>query len=370
MDNAKRDITIATLFLILIGIVMIYSSTSINASKQHGSSFYYLWKHLFTVIIGVIGMFFVSRLEYQRLKRIGIIFLISSFVMLLLVFVPGIGVSVNGARRWLRLWPTNFQPSEFVKLSMVIFLSDYMSRNAHRMKDLGYGIIIPLAVMVAFQLLFILQPDFGSVVNIGILTICLLFIGGARLKYIVSIVLSSIPVLVVLIVFFPYRLKRVTCFLDPWQEPRKCGFQLVQSFLALGRGYISGVGIGNSKQKLSYLPESHTDFIFSLIGEELGLLGVMVVIGLFIWLITRGLSIANKTEDSFSYYLSTGLTIMIGIQVVINLAVVTGLMPTKGLPLPFISYGGSALLINMLAIGILMNISENNIRRGLMGRRI
>lgn len=366
MDNAKRDIMIATFTLVLIGMVMVYSSTSILSIRKYGSSFHYLWKHIFTVIIGIVGMFAISKIEYQNLKRGSIILIVISFVMLLLVFIPGIGHSVNGARRWIRLWPTNFQPSEFVKLSMVIFLSDYMSKNLYRLKDLKYGIIIPVSIMGAFQVLFILQPDFGGMVNIGILTISLLFIGGVRLRHLISMVLLSIPALFILIAFFPYRLSRIKAFWDPWQNPRGSGFQLVQSLLAFGRGHVFGVGIGNSKQKLSYLPEAHTDFIFSLIGEELGLIGVIVVICLFIWLIARGISITKGSDDPFGYYLSMGLTVMIGVQAIINFSVTTGLMPTKGLPLPFISYGGSALLINMLAIGILMNISENNMKRRLV----
>ncbi|GAB4542150.1 MAG: putative lipid II flippase FtsW [Thermodesulfovibrionia bacterium] len=367
MDRARRDIMIVTLILALIGVVMVYSSTSIISARAYGSSFNYILKHIFTMLISIMGMLLISRLDYQNLKRLSIILLVTSFVMLLLVFIPGIGVSINGARRWINLGLTNFQPSEFVKLSMVVFLSDYMSKNLNRMNELKYGIMIPLCVMIVFQVLFILQPDFGGVVNMGILTLSMLFIGGAKLRYLLSIILSSIPVMAALIVFFPYRLKRVTCFLDPWQDPQGCGFQLVQSFIAFGRGHVFGVGIGNSKQKLSYLPEAYTDFIFSLIGEELGLIGVMVVIGLFIWLITRGLSIAKRADAPFGYYLSMGLTIMIGVQTIVNFFVATGLMPTKGLPLPFVSYGGSALLVNMLAVGILMNIAEDNMKRGLVG---
>jgi len=367
MDSAKREMMIVVMLLVLIGIVMVYSSTSVSSMRAYGSSFYYLWKHIFAAVIGIIGMILVSRFEHQRLRGMSKILLIISFVMLLLVFIPGIGITVKGARRWIKFWPTTFQPSEFAKLSMVVFLADYMSRNLPRMKEIKHGMIIPVAIMGAFQILFILQPDFGGMINIGLLTLCLLFIGGTRLKYLLSLLLLSIPAIVVLIVFFRYRLSRIEAFLHPWQDPQGGGFQLVQSFLAFGRGHIFGVGIGNSKQKLYYLPEAHTDFIFSLIGEELGLIGVTVVIGLFVWFITRGLSIAKNAEEPFSYYLSMGIVILIGVQTVINLAVTTGLMPTKGLPLPFISYGGSSLLVNMVAVGILMNISEGNTRRRLMG---
>ncbi len=368
MDKSARGIIIPVLTLTLIGVLMVYSSTALISTRQYGNGFHYLWNHLFTVVIGIMAMFTISRFDHQRLGHLSIFLLFISFILLLLVFVPGMGLSVNGARRWIRLWPTTFQPSEFVKISMVIFLASYMSKNMYRMKELRYGILIPVGIMVAFQSVIILQPDFGGMMNIGILTLCLLFLGGARLTYLAAVVLLSLPVIYILIASSPYRWKRVMAFIDPWQDPFGSGFQLVQSFIAFGRGNILGVGIGRSKQKLFFLPEAHTDFIFSLIGEELGLIGVLVVIGLFIWLITKGIEIAKRTDDSFGYYLAMGLTMMIGIQVLINFAVATGLMPTKGLPLPFISYGGSALLINMIAMGILMNILENNKKRELMGR--
>lgn len=368
MDRSAKGIIIPVLMLVLVGLLMVYSSTAILSTRQYGNGFHYLWNHLFTLIISIMAMFTISRLDYQKFRHLGIILLIFSFILLLLVFIPGIGLSVNGARRWIKLWPTTFQPSELVKLSLVIFLASYMSRNIYRMKELRYGILIPVGIMAGFQFLILLQPDFGGMMNIGILTLGLLFLGGARLIYLVSIVLLSLPLIYVLIASSSYRWKRVTAFIDPWQDPFGSGFQLVQSFIAFGRGSILGAGIGNSKQKLFFLPEAHTDFIFSLVGEELGLIGVITVIGLFIWLITKGIRIAGRTEEPFGYYLSVGLTMMIGVQAIINFAVATGLIPTKGLPLPFISYGGSALLVNMLAIGILMNISENNRKRELIGR--
>ncbi len=366
MDRNARGIVVPVLLLILIGLLMVYSSTAFLSTRQYGNGFHYLWNHLFTLVIGIMTMIVISKLDYQRLRGVGIILLIFSFILLLLVFVPGVGLSVNGAKRWIRLWPTTFQPSELVKISMVIFLASYMSRNIYRMKDLRYGILIPVGVMACLQSIILLQPDFGGMINIGVITIGLLFLGGARLSYLVSIVLLSLPFIYIFIRSSTYRWERVMAFMDPWGDPFGSGFQLVQSFIAFGRGNIFGAGIGNSRQKLYFLPEAHTDFIFSLIGEELGMIGVMVVIGLFIWLITKGISVAGKTDDPFGYYLSMGLTMMIGVQAIINFAVVTGLMPTKGLPLPFISYGGSALLVNMMAIGILMNISENNRKRELI----
>jgi len=355
-----RGIYIPALALVGIGIVMVYSSTALMSTKEFATSFHYLKSHLFTVFVGLAAMFLLSQLNYLRLRPLAVVLLVFALILLGLVFMPGIGLSANGARRWIRLWPTTFQPSEFVKLALVIFLADYMAKNSHRMKDFRYGIMIPAGIMLLFQGIIIIQPDFGAVMSLGILTMGMIFLGGARLKHIGACVLCSLPAIYILLVSKPYRWRRITAFLDPWDDPLGSGFQLVQSFIAFGRGSIFGVGIGGSKQKLSFLPEVHTDFIFSLIGEELGLIGVLIVVGLFLWLFIKGISIARTASDAFSYYLAFGLTMMIGCQALINFAVTTGLMPTKGLPLPFISYGGSALLINMAAMGILISITKRN----------
>lgn len=363
-NSNTRGIIVSALMLVGIGTLMVYSSTAFMAMQKYGNGFHYLWKHLFTVFVGIITMLLLSRTDYQRLRPAVYILLAVSGALLLLVFVPGIGISANGARRWLRLWPTTFQPSELVKVVMVIFLADYMDRNIHRMKELKYGILIPIGVMLLFQGIIILQPDFGAVMSLAILTFGLLILGGANLKHIGAIMLFSLPAVYVLITSSAYRMKRIMCFTDPWEDPFGCGFQLVQSFIAFGNGRFFGVGLGGSKQKLYFLPEVHTDFIFSLIGEELGLIGVLAVLGVFIWLFIKGIQVSAKTRDPFSYFLTIGLTMMLGVQVIINLAVSTGLMPTKGLPMPFISYGGSALLINMAAVGILISISRKNEDRG------
>jgi cell division protein FtsW len=229
--------------------------------------------------------------------------------------------------------------------------------------------------MIAFQAIMLMQPDFGAAMSLAFLTITMLFLSGTRLRYILSLALFALPVLFILI-REPYRLRRIISFLDPWKDPLGSGFQLVQSFIAFGSGGITGVGIGGSKQKLSYLPESHTDFIFSIIGEEFGFIGVSVIIALFVLIFFRGFSIANRTQDKFTYYLAVGLSLMISVQALVNFAVATGLVPTKGLPLPFISYGGSSLLMNMAAIGILLNISRgkdypepDNMRIKMVARR-
>ena len=353
----RNNILIPVLLLTGIGILMVYSSTALMSMRKYDNGFHYLINHLFTVFVGMGAMFLLSRIDYRKLKPMVYVLLGLSLLLLVLVFVPGIGISANGARRWLRLWPTTFQPSELVKIVMVFFLAVYMDKNFQRMREPRYGLLIPVGIMLVFQGIIMFQPDFGAVMSLGILTIGLLILGGARLSHIGALVLTTLPAMYFLVMTSSYRMKRVTCFIDPWKDPFGCGFQLVQSFIAFGKGGIFGVGLGGSKQKLYYLPEVHTDFIFSIIGEELGLIGVIAVIGIFLWLFIAGIRMASRIQDPFTYFLTIGLTMMIGVQALINFAVSTGLMPTKGLPLPFISYGGSALLINMAAAGILMSIS-------------
>jgi cell division protein FtsW len=349
------------LLLLSFGALMIYSSTSVVTpiqAKKNITEFFYFKKHLMTMALGFIALFFTYKLKPSLLKRMAFYLLIFSFLLLILVFIPDIGIIAGGARRWIRLWPTTFQPSELVKLSMVIYLARYMSMPNYNTESF-LSFVKPLIVMVVFQVVFLKQPDFGAAMSLAFLTFAMFFISGMRLRYLASVILLAIPIIYKLIME-PYRLKRIITFLDPYKDPLGDGFQLVQAFIAFGSGGLTGLGLGESKQKLSFLPASHTDFIFGLLGEELGLIGASVVIALFILLFIRGISIANKSKDSFVYYLAYGLTLMISLQALTNFAVVTGLVPTKGLPLPFMSYGGSALLVNMVAVGILMKISKGD----------
>lgn len=347
------------LLLLAFGSLMIYSSTSVITpllAKRNITEFYYFKRHALTVLLGSMMLLFTYSLKPAVLKKFSVPLLVFSFVLLCLVFLPHIGITAGGARRWIRLWPTTFQPSELVKLAMVIFLASCMSSPGYNTESFG-SFAKPILIMAGFQLVFLKQPDFGSTMSLAFLTFALLFISGMRLRYIASVLVLAIPV-VYKLVMEPYRLRRITSFLNPWKDPLGNGFQLVQSFISLGSGGITGLGLGESKQKLSFLPASHTDFIFCLVGEELGLIGASVLIALFIFLFIRGISIANKSKDKFVCYLAYGLTMMISLQALINFAVVTGVVPTKGLPLPFLSYGGSALLVNMAAVGILLRISK------------
>ncbi len=360
MEKYDRWILIITIALVCFGALMIYSSTSVVTpvlAKKKVTEFFYFKRHLFTIVFGFIILFLATcKLRLTFMQRYATHLLIISFILLVLVFVPGIGVSAGGATRWIRLWPSTFQPSELVRLSMVIYLAYYLSNPGYRTESFG-SFLKPIGIMVLFQAVILKQPDFGAAMSLAFLTIAMLFISGARLRYLASLGIFALPV-VVMLVLKPYRLERITCFLDPWKEPQGCGFQLVQSFIALGSGGMTGVGIGSSRQKLAYLPESHTDFIFSIIGEEFGLIGVLVIVFLFFTLFVRGITVTSRAKEPFISYLGTGLTLMIALQALINFSVAIGLIPTKGLPLPFISYGGSSLLVNMAAVGILLNISK------------
>jgi len=349
------------LVMLAFGALMIYSSTAVITpllAKKKITEFYYFKRHSFTMVLGTLALLIAYRLKPSFLKKISVPLLVFSFFLLLLVFFPYIGVSAGGARRWIRLWPTMFQPSELVKLSMVIFLAKYMASADYNTERIS-SFVKPMLVMALFQVIFLKQPDFGATMSLGLLTFGMLFISGMRLSYLASVLALAIPIIIKL-VMEPYRLRRITSFIDPWKDPQGSGFQLIQSFISIGSGGLTGLGLGESKQKLSFLPASHTDFIFCLVGEELGLIGSALVIALFLALFLRGIKVANRSKDSFNFYLAYGLTMMISIQALINFAVVTGMVPTKGLPLPFMSYGGSALLVNMAVIGLLLRISKGD----------
>jgi cell division protein FtsW len=358
-DRYDKLLLAVAVLLTGFGALMIYSSTSVVTpalAKRGVTEFYYFKRHVFTIVAGFIFMFAAYKTDIFFIRKMSVPLLIFSFILLVLVFFPGIGVSAGGATRWIKLWPSTFQPSELVKISMVIFLARYMSMPEYR-TDSFVSFIKPLGIMVLFQAAILKQPDFGAAMSLTFLTFAMLFLSGVRMRYIGSLLLLAVPVIIKL-AMQPYRLRRITSFLNPWDDPQGSGFQLVQSFVALGSGGLTGVGLGSSRQKLSFLPESHTDFIFSIIGEEFGLIGVLIVIALFLVLFVKGVSIANRAKDRFVYYLAIGLTMMISLQALVNFAVATGLVPTKGLPLPFISYGGSSLLVNMAAIGLLLRISK------------
>jgi len=309
-------------------------------------------------IIGLIFAFFVMRLDYRKIKKITKPLIILSIFSLVLVFIPGIGREAGGARRWVRFGPVGFQPSEFAGLFLIIYLADILERKQHCIKSFFYGFMPPFIVSAFTVVLVLLQPDLGNAVIFFTLLIIMFFVAGVNMLYFLPFIIAFVPALYFLIIRVPYRLRRIIGYLDPWGDAQGAGFQIVQSFLALGSGGIFGIGLGCSRQKLFYLPQGHTDFVFSIIGEELGLigtLGIVILFGAFVWL---GTMISLKAEDLFAKLLAIGITVSIGLKAIINIAVSTGAIPTKGLPLPFVSYGGTALIFNMVGVALLLSITK------------
>lgn len=356
--SVRLNLFSVTVTLICIGIIMIYSSSSIYTWQLWGDSFFFLKRQLVFIFIGLIFTFLLMAIDYAKLKLIAKPLLIVSFVLLVLVLIPGFGREVSGAQRWFRFKFISFQPAELANLAVIIYVADFISRKEKQMRMFWKGFMPPMFVLGMTAMLMLLQPDLGTAVSIGIAVIAILFIAGVRMSYLLSLFLISLPALSILIFSVPYRRMRIMAFLNPWLDPKGSGFQIIQSQIALGSGGIFGLGLGHSKQKLFYLPAAHTDFIFSIIGEELGLLGTVGVIMLFVIFIQQAVRLIRNTADKFGYFLSIGLTLMICLKAVINIGVSCGLLPTKGLPLPFVSYGGSSLMFDMVSVGILLNIGR------------
>jgi cell division protein FtsW len=347
-----------TVLLICIGIVMIYSASSIYAWERYKDSFFFLKRHLSFLAIGIALMFVAMTLDYRKLRHYAKPLLLVSLILLVLVLIPGVGREVSGARRWFRFKFISFQPSELASLAVIIYIADFISRRGERVRDLLKGFLPPLAVLGFTCLLILMQPDLGTTLAIGSVVFLMLFVAGTRVTYLASVILGSLPALYLLIFRVPYRRARILAFLNPWADPRGSGFQIIQSQIALGSGGLFGVGLGHSRQKLFYLPAGHTDFIFSIIGEELGLVGTLAVVILFIIFILQGLKIIKNAPDKFGYFLALGLVLMITLKAVINIGVSCGILPTKGLPLPFISYGGSSFIFDLVSVGLLINIAR------------
>ncbi len=358
MRNLRISVASIVTCLICLGIVMIYSSSGVYASERLGSRTYFIGRHLVFLGIGTIMTFLVMSMDYRHLRKWAKPLMIASFVMLALVLIPGVGTSSFGARRWFKLGPISFQPSEFAKLSIMIYTADFLARKQGKITKFVQGFLPLLIIMGSVCLLIVKQPDLGSSVLIASIVFIMMYVAGTRLMYLGGLVAMAVPLLVYLVLSEPYRMRRIIAFLDPWKDSQGVGFQLSQSQIALGSGGVFGVGLGQSMQKLFYLPAAHTDFILSIIGEELGLIGTIVTVFLFMALIWQGARITKRTTDPFGYFLALGIVSMIGLQAVVNIGVSIGAFPTKGLPLPFISYGGSALVFHMVSIGLLLNISR------------
>ena len=357
----KYDIIlfISTILLISFGLIMIYSASSIWAEYKFNDSFKYVKHQLLFFIVGLILMIRISKIDYNSYYKKSNLIIGICFILLILVLIPGIGTIRNGSRSWFGIGSFGIQPSEFMKIALIIFTAKYLQDNGKSLKSIRKGVLPILGVLFLIFGLIMLQPDFGTGMIIILSILCMLFIAGVNIKFFIGLGLVGVFGIIGLILIAPYRMDRITSFINPWTDPLGTGFQIIQSLYAIGPGGLLGQGFLNSRQKQFYLPEPQTDFIFSIISEEFGFLGVIIVSLLFIIILYRGIKIALSSKDLFSKYLSFGLIFQILIQAVMNLMVVIGLIPVTGVTLPFLSYGGSSLLISMISVGILLNISRN-----------
>jgi cell division protein FtsW len=347
----------AVLTLVGFGLVMVYSASAITAQEKLGDSFYFLKRQAVAAGVGLLGMAVAMRLGYRRMARLAYPLLVVAMLLLIAVLIPGLGTVVGGARRWLRVPGISVQPAEVAKVAWVIYLAYSLAKKREKVKHFSIGFVPHLGIAAFLVLLCMLEPDFGSSVALLFLLFVMLFAAGAKLSYLVGMVLGAIPLAYTAIATSPYRMKRITAFLDPWANRQGSGYQVAESLMSIGSGGMTGLGLGDGRQKLFFLPEAHTDFIFAIIGEELGLIGVAALILLYGIVIWRGLRAALNATEAFGTYLGLGIVALIAFQAITNMAVAMGVVPTKGLTLPFISYGGSSLIMLMSAAGLLLSIS-------------
>lgn len=337
---------------------MVYSASAVWANYKFGDSFFFAKRQLLFAGVGVIAMFVIMNVDYWTWRTWSKMILIICFVLLLVVLIPGVGLVRGGAQSWLGIGAFSIQPSEFMKMAMIAFLAKFLSENQKQVTSFRKGLVPTLSLVLFAFGLIMLQPDLGTgVVMVGT-SVVIIYVAGARISHFIGLGLLGLAGFVGLIASAPYRMKRITAFLDPWSDPLDSGFQIIQSLYAIGPGGLLGLGLGQSRQKFFYLPEPQTDFIFSILAEELGFIGGTFVILLFSLLLWRGVRIALGAPDLFGSFLGVGIITMIAIQVIINIGVVTGLMPVTGITLPFLSYGGSSLTLMLMAVGVLLNISR------------
>ena len=358
--HIDKYLFMAIVLFAIFGLIMIYSSSYIWAEYKFNDAFRYVKLQGIFLLIGIILMIVISRIDYRIYYKYATHIFIFCLILLVLVLIPGIGKIRNGSRSWFGIGPLGIQPSEFMKLSLIILVSKYLSNSGKTIKSYFKGILPVLIVLGIVFLLIMLQPDFGTSMIIIVSILSLLFISGADMKFFFMAGIVGVFGIVILILIAPYRMDRIISFINPWNDPLGTGFQIIQSLYAIGPGGIFGLGFLNSRQKHFYLPEPQTDFIFSIISEELGIVGILIVSSFFIFILCCGIKIALNSKNYFAKYLTFGMTFQILIQAIMNLMVVVGLIPVTGVTLPFLSYGGSSLLVSMASIGIILNISKNN----------
>ncbi len=349
---------ISIILLSLFGLLMIYSASNVWAEYKFDDAYKFIKNQGLFFIIGLFLLNFISKINYQIYNKYSKKLLLACIILLILVLIPGIGTVRNGSRSWFGIGSFGIQPSEFTKLALIIFTSRYLVKNERNMNNLKKGILPILGLTLFIFGLIMLQPDFGTGMILVMTIMGMLFVGGVSFKFFLKLGVLGVVGIVGLIIAAPYRLKRILSFLNPWSDPLGSGFQIIQSLYAIGPSGLLGYGFGNSRQKHFYLPEPQTDFIFSIICEEFGFLGVIIISTLFLMIIYQGFKIAFNAHDLFGKYLAFGITFGLAFQCILNLSVVVGLIPVTGVTLPFVSYGGSSLLITMIGMGILLNISR------------
>ncbi|MCU1270842.1 MAG: cell cycle protein [Acidobacteriaceae bacterium] len=355
--SVDRLLFIVILLLVFIGLVMVFSASAVIAKERYHSGYFFLLRQMGWAIAGFIAMMIGMRVDYKRLKHPAVVFCLLGLttVMLILVFFLD---RLHHTHRWIHLAGFSFQPSELAKPALILFLAFFLENRTRSMDDWRNTLIPAIVPTLAFIGLIVFQPDLGTAIACAAITICILFVAGLEIKYLAYSFVGSLLPLYFLIFHVAYRRDRILAFLDPYSDPQGRGFHIIQSLIAVSTGGLTGVGLMEGKEKLFYLPEPHTDFIFSVLGEEMGLLGCMVVVALFATLLWRGVRTALRTQDMFGRFLAVGITSMVVVQAFINMSVVLGLMPTKGIPLPLISYGGSSLFITLACVGVLLNITK------------
>ena len=349
---------IAVILICIFGIIMIYSASSIWAEYKYNDPFKFVKAQSIFFIIGLLFIFILSKFNIDILYKKANLILLICFILLVLVLIPGIGTIRNGSRSWFGIGSLGIQPSEFAKIGLIIFVAKYLANNQKNVKDIKKGVLPILLVIGVFFALIMLEPDFGTAMVIVLTLIVMIFISGVKLSFFIKIGILGLLGIVGLIIVAPYRMERIVSFLNPWVDPLGSGYQIIQSLYAIGPGGLLGQGFLNSHQKQFYLPEPQTDFIFSIISEEFGFLGILIVTSFIAFIFYRIIKIALKENNLFKKYLAFGLGFGIIIQSLLNIAVVIGLIPVTGVTLPFLSYGGSSLLISMISIGIILNISK------------
>ncbi len=342
-----------------LGVVMVYSASSIVAGDRYGDPAFFLKRQALWVLLGTLALLIAQRIHYTTYRRYTPLLLVAGISLLVVVLLPGIGRVAGGARRWIAFGPTlAFQPAEGAKLILGLYLANFLANRGLKLSAFRTGILPPLVVTAVMFGLVLLQPDLGSALMLATLTGVMLFAAGARLSHLFGLGLTGVPLVVAAILGEEYRRRRLLAFLDPWADPQGSGFHIIQSLIALGSGGLFGVGLGGSRQKFFYLPERHTDFIFAILGEELGLIGTAAVVALFALLAYRGYRVARSAPDRYAGLLAGALTTTLLLQAVMNIGVTTGVLPITGVPLPFVSFGGSSLVFSMIGMGILLNISQ------------